>query len=71
MERVDLTLLLDLCLDALDRDTTEIDSINGAIVRQAKSLNIKTPTNEMLTELVKSIEMNYKNIVKEPQPERQ
>ena len=51
--------------DALDRDMTEIDSINGAIVRQAKSLNIKTPTNEMLTELVKSIEMNYKNLVKE------
>ncbi|MDP3790394.1 MAG: 2-dehydropantoate 2-reductase [Candidatus Omnitrophota bacterium] len=50
--------------DVLDGESTEIDYINGAIVRQAKSLNIKTPTNEMLVELVKSTEMNYKNIVK-------
>lgn len=50
--------------DVLGRELTEIDYINGAIVRQAKSLNIKTPTNEMLVELVKSIEMNYGKAVK-------
>ncbi|MFH0839649.1 MAG: 2-dehydropantoate 2-reductase [Candidatus Omnitrophota bacterium] len=50
--------------DALNRDMTEIDSINGAIVRQAKSMNIKTPTNEMLVELVKAIEITYDKRVK-------
>ncbi|MDD5680445.1 MAG: 2-dehydropantoate 2-reductase [Candidatus Omnitrophica bacterium] len=53
--------------DVIAGELTEIDYINGAIVRQAKSLNIKTPTNEMLVELVKSIEMNYKNIVEKVQ----
>lgn len=50
--------------DALNSEPTEIDYINGAIVRQAKSLNIKTPTNEMLVELVKAIEANYDKQVK-------
>lgn len=50
--------------DVLDGELTEIDYINGAIVRQAKSLNIKTPTNEMLVELVKSIEINYGKAIK-------
>ncbi len=49
--------------DVLDRKQTEIDFINGAIIRQAKSLNIKTPTNEMLTELVKAVESNYGNLI--------
>ncbi len=49
--------------DVLDRKQTEIDYINGAIVRQGKSLNIKTPTNDMLAELVKTIETNYGNSV--------
>lgn len=49
--------------DVLNREPTEIDFINGAIVRQAKSLNIETPTNEMLAELIKTIESNYKNLV--------
>ena len=49
--------------DVLSRKQTEIDSINGAIIRQAKSLNIKTPTNEMLTELIKAIESNYNSLI--------
>jgi 2-dehydropantoate 2-reductase len=49
--------------DVLNCRPTEIDFINGAIVRQGKSLNIKTPTNEMLTELVKAIEVNYNSLV--------
>jgi len=35
---------------------TEIDAINGAIVRLGKQLNIPTPVNWTLTELVKTIE---------------
>jgi len=50
--------------DVLDHKQTEIDYINGAIIRQGKSLNIKTPTNEMLTELVKTIEANYNDLVR-------
>jgi len=49
--------------DILNHRQTEIDFINGAIVRQAKSLNIKTPTNEMLTELIKTTESNYDNLI--------
>ncbi|MBL7071209.1 MAG: 2-dehydropantoate 2-reductase [Candidatus Omnitrophica bacterium] len=49
--------------DLIGRRQTEIEFINGAVIRQAKNLNIKTPVNDMLTEFVKSIEENYKNIV--------
>jgi len=35
---------------------TEIGAINGAIVRLGKQLNIPTPVNWTLTELVKTIE---------------
>ena len=45
--------------DVLKKRKTEIDYINGAIVRQAKSLSILTPTNVILTNLVKSIESTY------------
>lgn len=45
--------------DVLRKKRTEIDFINGAIVRQAKSLNIPTPVNEVLTNLVKTIESSY------------
>ncbi len=45
--------------DVLKKRKTEIDYINGAIVRQAKSLGILTPTNVILTDLVKSIEFAY------------
>jgi len=51
--------------DILKEKLTEIDSINGAIVRQGKSYGIKTPVNEMLEYLVKTIEASYKEQVKE------
>lgn len=35
---------------------TEIDFINGAIVREGKKLGIPTPVNEMLTNLIKYLE---------------
>lgn len=47
--------------DVLNKRRTEIDFINGAIVRQAKALNIPTPVNEVLTNLVKTIEKSYNN----------
>lgn len=45
--------------DVLNKRKTEIDFINGAIVRQGASYNIPTPANEMLTNLVKTIESSY------------
>lgn len=45
--------------DILKKKKTEVDYINGAIVRQGKSLGIKTPANVILTDLVKSIESAY------------
>ena len=46
--------------DALKKKRTEIDFINGAIVRQGQGLGISTPTNAMLVHLVKTIETSYK-----------
>ncbi|MCX5677629.1 MAG: 2-dehydropantoate 2-reductase [Candidatus Omnitrophica bacterium] len=51
--------------DILNKKRTEIDFINGAIVRQAKALNIPTPVNEVLTNLVKTIEKNREKRAKE------
>lgn len=51
--------------DILNKKRTEIDFINGAIVRQAKALNISTPVNEVLTNLVKTIEKGREKRAKE------
>jgi len=45
--------------DVINSKLTEVDSINGAIVRQAKSLNLPTPANLILTDLMKSVENSY------------
>ena len=37
---------------------TEIDAINGAIVRLGAELGIPTPVNWTLTQLVKTVELN-------------
>lgn len=50
--------------DVMGARRTEIDYINGAIVRQGKALAIQTPVNEALTGLVKAIENNYDRAVK-------
>lgn len=50
--------------DVLNKKKTEIDFINGAIVRQGKSLGIPAPVNEVLTNLVKTIEASYDKAVK-------
>ncbi len=45
--------------DVLNKKRTEIDFLNGVIVRQAESLGIKTPVNSMLVDLIRTIESSY------------
>lgn len=45
--------------DVLRKKRTEIDFINGVIVRQAQGLGIAVPVNAMLVDLVKTIESSY------------
>jgi 2-dehydropantoate 2-reductase len=45
--------------DVLNRRQTEVDFINGAVVREAERLGIETPVNRLLTALVKTIEKTY------------
>lgn len=45
--------------DVLKKRRTEIDFINGVIVRQAKSLGISSPVNSILLDLVRTIESSY------------
>jgi 2-dehydropantoate 2-reductase len=45
--------------DVLNRKRTEIDFINGAVVREGQALGIPTPVNFVLTSLVKAIQENY------------
>lgn len=45
--------------DALRKKRTEIDFINGVVVRQGQELGIPVPTNAMLVDLVKTIEASY------------
>jgi len=45
--------------DVRARRRTEIDAINGAIVREGERLGIKTPLNRALTLLVQAIEASY------------
>jgi len=45
--------------DVDSRSRTEINAINGAIVRFGKELGIPTPVNRTLTELVQILEMSY------------
>ncbi|MFA5039340.1 MAG: 2-dehydropantoate 2-reductase [Candidatus Omnitrophota bacterium] len=45
--------------DVLRKKPTEIDAINGAILRHAQSLGLKTPVNAFLVDVVKTLESNY------------
>lgn len=45
--------------DILNKKRTEIEAINGAVVKEGKTLGIATPANEVLTLLVKGIEKSY------------
>jgi 2-dehydropantoate 2-reductase len=41
------------------RRRTEIDAINGAVVREAQALGIPVPFNQAVTDLVKAIEKSF------------
>ncbi len=45
--------------DVLRKKRTEIDFINGVIVRQGQELGIPVPVNSLLVDLVKTIEQSY------------
>ena len=45
--------------DVRNRRPTEIDSINGAVIKAAKELNIPVPVNKELVRQVKEIEKEY------------
>ena len=47
--------------DVENHNLTEISSINGAVVQEGKAYGIATPVNEVLTSLVKSIEIYNQN----------
>lgn len=46
--------------DVLRKKNTEIDFINGVVVRQAQSMGIAVPVNTILVDLVRTIEQSYK-----------
>jgi 2-dehydropantoate 2-reductase len=45
---------------------TEIDSLNGALVREAKVLGIATPYNEAVVAVVKGLEKSRRQTLHEP-----
>lgn len=45
--------------DVTNKRKTEIDTINGAIVREGSKQNISTPVNIVLTNLIKTMEKSY------------
>lgn len=47
--------------DILRKKRTEIDFINGVIVRQGQELGVSVLTNQMLVDLVRTIEASYDN----------
>lgn len=46
--------------DVLRERTTEVDFINGAVVREGKALGVPTPVNETLTALVQALQETYR-----------
>ncbi|MCX7927591.1 MAG: 2-dehydropantoate 2-reductase [Candidatus Omnitrophica bacterium] len=51
--------------DVLRKKRTEIDAINGVIVRLGQELNVPVPVNSMLVSLVKTLEESYSYTVAE------
>lgn len=49
--------------DVLKKKCTEIDFINGVVVRQGQELGIPVPVNSILVGLLKTIEASYNSIV--------
>jgi 2-dehydropantoate 2-reductase len=45
--------------DVLKKRRTEIDAINGAVVKEAAKFGIQTPVNTSLVERIKEMEKGY------------
>jgi 2-dehydropantoate 2-reductase len=45
--------------DIDSRRKTEIDAINGAVVKEAERLGISVPYNQMITDLIKVLERGF------------
>ncbi len=45
--------------DVFRQRRTEVDAINGAVVREGQAVNVPTPTNSMLTALIRGLEDTY------------
>jgi 2-dehydropantoate 2-reductase len=45
--------------DIRRRRRTEIDAINGAVVREGQSVGLTTPVNEVLCNLIRGLEQTY------------
>lgn len=54
--------------DVLNRRRTEIDAINGQIVARGRILQIPTPVNALLTDLIKALEAGFEDVEPEPSP---
>lgn len=50
--------------DVLGNRTTEIDFINGAVVREAEKLGMDVPVTKVLYQLINMIQKNYANLIK-------
>ncbi|MGG4774768.1 ketopantoate reductase family protein [Paenalcaligenes sp. Me52] len=48
-----------MAIDIRNRKPTEIEAINGAIVRQGQQLNVATPVTEFAANLVRSLQQHY------------
>lgn len=53
--------------DILKGRPTEIDVINGAVVRKGRENGVSTPVNQMLTELIKALEASAPHRIDPPQ----
>ncbi len=54
--------------DVLKEKKTEIDQINGIVIREAEKLGIPTPVNQTLLSLVKTLEQSYDKRIREWKP---
>ncbi|MBT2583387.1 2-dehydropantoate 2-reductase [Planococcus sp. ISL-109] len=54
-----------MLMDVLKKRKTEIDVINGGIVKLGKKHGIETPVNSAMTHLIRVIEQNYKVRIEE------
>jgi len=52
--------------DILNKKPTEIDFINGVIVRQGEELGIPVPVNSLLVDLVKTLELGDRSLAPKP-----